>query len=85
MLAGLEHSGCVNGAASENGTKLGQSACDPRSDAAGFKRKSIAAVSPATGAVGAVSNNRAETKQVWKAERAPEKKRSVQKSMLAVN
>ena len=84
MLAGLEQSGCVGGAALASGTKFGQSACDFRSDAAGFKRKSITAVSPATAAVG-VSTKRTEAKQARKTERVPTGKRSVQKSMLAVD
>ena len=66
------------------GLSFWQSARDLRSDAAGFKRKSIAAVSPATAAVG-VSNKRTEAKQARKTERAPTGKRSVQKSMLAVD
>ena len=85
MLAGLDKSGCVRGAASASGAKFGQSARDPRSDAAGFKRKSIAAVSPAAGAVGAVSTKQTEMKQALKAERAQTGKRSVQKSMLLVD
>ena len=68
-----------------SGTKFGKSARDPRSYAAGFKRKSIAAVSFATGAVGAVSTKRTETKQSRKAERAQTGKRSIQKSMLVVD
>ena len=38
LLAGLEQSGWVRGAASASGTKFGQSARHPWSDAAGFKR-----------------------------------------------
>ena len=80
----FEQSGCVEGAILASGTKFGQSARDPRSDAAGFKRKSIAAVSPAAIAVGAIFTKRTETKQARKAKRAQTGKRSVQKSMLVV-
>ena len=47
LLPGLKKSGGVGRAASASGTKLGQSVGDTRSDDAAFKRKSIAAVSPA--------------------------------------
>ena len=85
LLAGLDQSGCVGGAASASGTKFGQYARDHRRDAAGFRRKLIAAVSPAAAAVGAVSTKRTETKRARKAERAQTGKLSVQKSMLVVD
>ena len=85
LLAGLEQSVCVARAASGSETNFGQSDRDPKNDAAGFKRKSIAAVSASVGAAGAVSTKRTETKQATKVERAKTGKRSVYKSKLVVD
>ena len=82
LINGLELGGCVGGASSASGTQLGEYSRDPRSSRAG---KSASSVSATTSGFGSIAAKRTETKQARKGGSAKTAKRTVSKSLLAVD